>query len=105
MTEKKSSSKKAKAKDEPQATASASVAEKKDPPPKEVKEEPKVEVAKAPPAPMPVRGNPVVSFERWFAAQSKLRRWKPHWMAGMRAYADTSGRKSMDDWDQTFKAY
>jgi len=108
MAEKKSSTKKTKAKEEPKAkaaeTASAPPAEKKtekEPKPKKV-EETKAEVAEAP---VPVRGNPVVSFERWFAARSKQKRWKPHWLAGMRAYADTSGRKSIEEWDRIFKNY
>jgi hypothetical protein len=67
------------------------------------KSEPKVK-AKAPVAKSPV---PVltVSFARWFAARSKVKKWKPHWMAGMKAYANTSGRKPYEEWDRIFKDY
>jgi hypothetical protein len=112
MAEKKSSvkrTKKEEPKKEPKSTVSALAADK------EKKEEPKkVEVPKAEPqkpkapppqAPASVRGDPVVSFERWFAARSKQKKWKPHWMDGMRAFAKTSGRKSMSAWDQIFEKY
>jgi len=108
MAEKKSSTKRVMVEDGPKTTvlASAPAAEKKEPKPKKAEENKPVAVAASlPPAPEPVRGNPVVSFERWFAARSKERRWKPHWIRGMRAYANTSGRKSLEEWDRIFANY
>ena len=64
-----------------------------------------IEVVKKDVVPPPVvpaeASGPLISFERWF----KSRRYKPHWIAGMRAYASTSGRKTSEGWDQLFKNY
>jgi hypothetical protein len=71
-----------------------------DPAPKEVKE---VAEKPAPAVAPPVL--PLVSFVRWFKARSKERGFKPHWMKGMQSYANTSGRHTMDEWDQIFSKY
>ena len=44
---------------------------------------------------------PLVPFSRWF----KARGYKPHWRAGMEAFVDTSGKKTMEAWDTIFKNY
>lgn len=44
---------------------------------------------------------PAVPFARWFGARG----FKPHWRGGMEAYADTTGKKSMEEWDRIFKNY
>lgn len=43
----------------------------------------------------------LVTFDRWFAA----RQFKPHWKKGMQAFVDTSGRKTVEEWNETFKKY
>ena len=70
------------------------------------KEEVKEEVKKEPEkAPEPESFAPAVSFNRWFRSRSKARGFKPHWVAGMRKYADISGRHSLEQWDLIFKDY
>jgi len=67
----------------------------------------------SPPIPKPMakkpvgvgRDEPLVSFDRWFRANSVKRGFKPHWTDGMRAYADTSGRRTMSQWDMLFEKY
>jgi hypothetical protein len=44
---------------------------------------------------------PMITFDRWFTAK----KFKPHWKAGMTASVDTSGRKTMEQWDLIFKNY
>lgn len=44
---------------------------------------------------------PLIPFSRWFNARG----YKPHWKAGMEAYADTSGKKTVEAWDTIFKNY
>lgn len=69
-------------------------------------EEEKVEAKTAPAAPPAPTARPVlVSFARWFAARSREKGWKPHWVAGMKAYANTAGRLPMAGWDDLFKSY
>lgn len=64
---------------------------------------PKAVVAPAAPAP---KARPVlVSFARWFATRSKEKGWKSHWVAGMKAYANTAGRLPMAGWDELFRNY
>ena len=48
---------------------------------------------------------PVVSFKRWFHARSKVRKYKSHWIKGMEAFTDTSGNRTMLEWDEIFKKY
>lgn len=43
----------------------------------------------------------LITFERWF----KLKNFKFHWADGMRAYADTSGRRTVSQWNEIFKNY
>jgi len=43
----------------------------------------------------------LVNFDRWFSAKQ----FKPQWKEGMQAYADTTGRRSMDEWDKLFLNY
>jgi hypothetical protein len=93
MTTKKSSQK-----ERPEATASKSkpekIASEEKPAAKELKPAPK------PPTPPAPKG-PAVPFARWFQAKG----FKPHWIRGMQAFTDTSGRKTMEEWDQVFKNY
>lgn len=44
---------------------------------------------------------PAVSFVKWF----KSKGYKPHWRLGMEAFADTSGRRTAEEWEKLFKAY
>jgi len=44
---------------------------------------------------------PLVPFDRWFKSKGFRERWKP----GMVAFADTSIRRTMSDWDEVFKSY
>jgi hypothetical protein len=95
MTTKKSSQK-----ERPEATASKSKPEKKI-----ASEEKPVVMKESKPAPKPstppAPKGPAVPFARWFQAKG----FKPHWIGGMKAFADTSGRKTMEEWDQVFKNY
>lgn len=89
-----------------QSTASApsvseSAKEAKSPAEEKVVEKPQAAPVSPPPRMRPV----LVSFARWFAARSKVKGWKPHWVAGMKAYANTSGRLPMEGWDDLFKNY
>jgi hypothetical protein len=43
----------------------------------------------------------LVNFDRWFAHN----KFRPQWKLGMQAFTDTTGRKSMAEWDAIFKAY
>lgn len=66
--------------------------------PEKPKVTPPAEVAK-PVVPKPKK--PSVPFTRWFNARG----FKPHWKAGMAVYADTTGRRTMDEWDEIFSTY
>lgn len=44
---------------------------------------------------------PLIPFARWFSAKG----FKPHWKLGMEAFADTTGKRTMEEWDQIFKNY
>jgi len=44
---------------------------------------------------------PLVSFARWFQSKG----FKPHWRGGMEAFADTTGRRTVEEWDKLFKNY
>ena len=44
---------------------------------------------------------PLVSFDKWFAAKG----FKFHWKAGMKAYTDTTFKKTFSNWEKTFKNY
>jgi len=44
---------------------------------------------------------PAVPFARWFGARG----FKPHWRGGMEAFADTTGKRTMEEWDRIFKNY
>ena len=52
------------------------------------------------PAP-PVPKGPAVLFRRWFQAKG----FKDHWRGGMEAFADTNGRRTIEEWDTVFKNY
>lgn len=55
---------------------------------------------KEPPMPTPpVR--PLISFSRWFRGKG----FKDHWKSAMQTYANTSGRRSVEEWDQLFEKY
>jgi len=45
---------------------------------------------------------PIMNFDRWFNAQKEK---KPHWKAGMKAYANTNGRRTASAWATLFKNY
>jgi len=86
----------------PTEKSSGSTETDKMPAPKEeAKVASKKKEAPAPPAPRKKSQEPLVSFARWF--QSK--KFKPHWAAGMEAYADISRRRTMAEWDRLFKNY
>ena len=57
------------------------------------------------PPPIPQAKSMLCSFDKWFMSRSKIKGWKPHWKNGLKAYADTSGRRSMEDWDLLFEKY
>jgi hypothetical protein len=61
----------------------------------------KAEVVPAVVAPV----EPLIPFERWFAAQVRSGKYKSHWSAGMRAFTDTSLRKTAAQWTATFESY
>jgi hypothetical protein len=42
-----------------------------------------------------------VSFSRWFAAKG----FRAHWKDGMAAFTNTTIKRTMSDWDRTFKSY
>lgn len=44
----------------------------------------------------------VMTFDRWFGSQKDK---KPHWKAGMKAYANTNGRRTASAWASLFKNY
>lgn len=44
---------------------------------------------------------PLVSFDIWFVSTGK----PAHHVAGMKAFADTSGRKTPSNWANIFKSY
>lgn len=93
MTSKKSSQKV----ERPEATASKSKPEET----VAASDKPTVKKAPKPTPPPPVQTGPAVAFVRWFQAKG----FKPHWRGGMEAFADTSGRKTMEEWDKVFKNY
>ena len=43
----------------------------------------------------------VISFDRWFSTTGKL----GHWKTGMKAYANTSGKKNLAAWAKLFENY
>jgi hypothetical protein len=69
--------------------------------PKVTKKSSKKVVAKTPPPVEKKKPEPLVAFSVWFRAK----RFKPHWAAGMQAYADTTKRRTVADWDRLFKGY
>ena len=69
-----------------------------DPKPEVKKEsDPKPEIIKE------VKKEPEVpcTFSRWFRSKG----FKPHWQAGMEAYADVSRKRTPSEWDLIFKNY
>lgn len=48
---------------------------------------------------------PPVTFTKWFKVRGKERGFKPHWVAGLQAFADTNVPRPMSEWDRIFKAY
>lgn len=82
----------AKQKESPEATPTKTVEKK--PEPVVASEKP---TKKQDPKPTP----PVVPFARWFSARG----FKPHWRGGMESFTDTSGKKTMEEWDRIFKNY
>lgn len=57
-----------------------------------------------PASPAPVVKAPppqLVTFDRWFVTFGKPDRWK----AGMRAFADTTGKKTVAQWNAIFAGY
>ena len=44
---------------------------------------------------------PLVPFDRWFAAKGFKERWK----SGMIAFTDVSIRRTMSEWNQIFASY
>jgi len=73
---------------------------------KEKEKQPVVQKKLVPTPVPPLTARPVlVSFSRWFSARSREKGWKPHWVAGMKAYASTAGRLPMDGWDDLFRNY
>lgn len=61
-----------------------------------------LEMAVAPPSFEELVAPPqTVSFERWFASTGK----PDHWKHGMRAFAPTSGKKTIAAWAAIFKTY
>jgi hypothetical protein len=97
---KKSTTKKASA-----PSVSESAKEAKSPKVEEISEVvPPKKVAPVPPS-LPKARPVLVSFARWFAARSREKGWKPHWVAGMKAYANTAGRLPMEGWDKLFENY
>lgn len=87
-----------------QATSATAKAPEKDAKTVAAPEQKKAEKIKPPTQAAP-RKEPLVSFERWFKARSPEKGYKPHWIAGMQAFTDTSTRRSMSDWDSIFKNY
>jgi len=83
----------AKQKDSAEATPTKTVAETK---PQAVVA-PEKPTKKQDPKPAPL----AVPFARWFSARS----FKPHWRGGMEAFADTTGKKTMEEWNRIFKNY
>jgi len=53
------------------------------------------------PAPSVDPFEPKIPFHRWF----KARGFKPRWEAGMRAFTNTAQRRTLAEWDATFKSY
>lgn len=51
--------------------------------------------------PMIVAPEMVISFDRWFPTLGK----PSHWKTGMKAYAQTSGKKTIAAWAELFKNY
>ena len=67
---------------------------------------PQPTVLSVPPVEKPVVQAPtaaalVISFDRWFATTGK----PEHWKAGMKAHAQTSGKKTLAAWAQMFENY
>ena len=42
-----------------------------------------------------------VSFDRWFS----LKGFKAHWKTGMKAYTDTTVRRTVSEWNKIFENY
>lgn len=79
--------------------------------PPDVKEEKKKEeivvekVVKQDPLPKQVVTEPLVPFERWFRARAKERKYRAHWVDGMKAFTDVTRRRTMEQWDSVFAKY
>lgn len=43
----------------------------------------------------------IVSFDRWFATTQR----PPHHKAGMKAFANTAGKKPVEQWNLIFQSY
>jgi hypothetical protein len=68
----------------------------------EKKEEPVKPSAPAPKKPVSKKKPELkVAFSRWFMSK----KFKAHWAVGMQAYADTSVRRTMAEWDKLFQNY
>ena len=48
---------------------------------------------------------PLISFSQWFRLKVREGKYKLHWEDGLRAYCDTSLRRTKSDWETTFKNY
>lgn len=63
-------------------------------------EKSKVDEKTAKPASVESSG-PKVPFNRWFVSK----RFKSHWRRGMEAFANTSGLRTVEEWDKLFETY
>lgn len=63
-------------------------------------EKPKEEKKTATPASEKSSG-PKVPFNRWFTSKE----FKPHWRKGMEAFINTSGLRTVEEWDKLFETY
>lgn len=85
-------------KDEPVIEAPVDVKDEAPP----VAAAPEEAIPEAPKEPAkPEKPELVVTFDRWFAMQGR----PDHWKAGMRAYANTAGKKPLSAWDKIFSSY
>ena len=53
------------------------------------------------PTTAPAEPELLVSFDRWFSTTGK----PDHWKTGMKAFANTSGKKSLAAWAKLFETY
>lgn len=44
-------------------------------------------------------------FEKWFRKRAETRKFKTHWMEGMKAFADTTRPRTLTEWDNLFAKY